>query len=394
MPKAAYFEILAGTYEEYILGYFFSSKEKKLTQSVASHDHYGSVRALAICDKYLASGATDDRIIIYNLKSRKEHCMLTHHESTITALAFTKDHSHIISASQDGSLAIVRAGNWQLEKLWTKAHKGGTILDIAVHSSGKLALSLGTDCTIRTWNLIKGRAAYIINLNSKCEDPKSLEKIIFGPDDVKFILYGGKITQIWSIETGGILEELKHEERVTSCVWMDSNTVFIGYEDGKISVWDLESKTQKISQQGHNGRVKAAQYFEGFITTASSTGQIKVWTRKLREIACVNTDCRITCLSIAQWSGIVKKEEEETHNIDEVVKERIPQKSTVVVEVEYSSDKELSSVKINNTKRKLKGDTAAKTKKNKMENTEQTEQVKVGNKSKNISKKKKKKHNV
>lgn len=36
---------------------------------------------------------------------------------------------------------------------------------IAVHPSGKLALSLGKDLTLRTWNLVKGRPAYTTNLS-------------------------------------------------------------------------------------------------------------------------------------------------------------------------------------------------------------------------------------
>jgi len=34
---------------------------------------------------------------------------------------------------------------------------------LAVHPSGKLALSVGKDKTLRTWNLVKGRPAYTTN---------------------------------------------------------------------------------------------------------------------------------------------------------------------------------------------------------------------------------------
>lgn len=35
---------------------------------------------------------------------------------------------------------------------------------LAVHPSGKMALSVGKDHTLRTWNLVKGRPAYTTNL--------------------------------------------------------------------------------------------------------------------------------------------------------------------------------------------------------------------------------------
>ncbi|CAH1976250.1 unnamed protein product [Acanthoscelides obtectus] len=195
------FEIVAGTYEEFLLGYIFDSTDLKLTQSFATHNHTSSVRCVATAGQYVASGSADDRLMIYDMKKRKEHCMLTHHNATVNAVQFTANGSHILSGSQDGVLCILKTGNWKLEKVWDKAHKGDAIQDIAVHSSGKLALTLGQDYALRTWNLVKGRQAYAINLTTKSKDFRSLEKIAFCDDGIKFLLYGGRYTEIWSIET-------------------------------------------------------------------------------------------------------------------------------------------------------------------------------------------------
>ena len=35
---------------------------------------------------------------------------------------------------------------------------------MSIHPNGKLALTVGTDATLRTWNLVKGRQAYATNL--------------------------------------------------------------------------------------------------------------------------------------------------------------------------------------------------------------------------------------
>lgn len=39
---------------------------------------------------------------------------------------------------------------------------------ISIHPTGKLALSVSKDMTLRTWNLIKGRSAYVTNLIKGC----------------------------------------------------------------------------------------------------------------------------------------------------------------------------------------------------------------------------------
>lgn len=136
------FEILVGTYEEYVLGYQYFFKvsnnqtqlqmwrkqvaetkialqTKESKQSFATRSHNSSVRCLDVCGRYLASGGTDDKIVVYDLKERKEHHTLTHHNATVNCVRFTPEHTHIISGSADGVLAIVRIGNWQLEKVGT-----------------------------------------------------------------------------------------------------------------------------------------------------------------------------------------------------------------------------------------------------------------------------------
>ncbi|XP_066249084.1 p21-activated protein kinase-interacting protein 1-like [Euwallacea similis] len=355
MSAAPNFEIIAGTYEEYLLGYVYTSKDKSLKQSFASHDHSGSIRCLASSDNYLASGATDDRIVVYDLKARKEHCMLTQHESTVTTVAFTSNHSHIMSASQDGALSLVRVGNWQLEKLWEKAHKEGAVIDIALHSSGKLALTLGTDGTIHTWNLVKGRVAYVINLKTKCRDFKSVEKLLFAPDDSRFLIYGGKFTEIWSIKVGGALKVIEHEQRVTCCVWLNDQKFFVGYEDGSVAIIDVESEERTV-KVGHNGRVKAVQHYQNFIVTASSMGEIKVWNNTLKELCNVSTGCRITCLIIADWMAkAIKEEPEDNVSSNATTIRHNPVKCTVVVEIDESADEaEEEVVNVDKKKRKRK----------------------------------------
>jgi len=38
------------------------------------------------------------------------------------------------------------------------------VYSVAIHPSGKLALSAGKDKTLRTWNLMTAKAAYVTNI--------------------------------------------------------------------------------------------------------------------------------------------------------------------------------------------------------------------------------------
>jgi WD40 repeat protein len=43
----------------------------------------------------------------------------------------------------------------------------GAVHALSIHPTGRLALSVGVDKTLRTWNLVKGRSAFITNLKEE-----------------------------------------------------------------------------------------------------------------------------------------------------------------------------------------------------------------------------------
>lgn len=321
-----------------------------MVQSFASHSHTSSVRSVAHEKHLLASGGADDRIVIYNLKTRTELYTLDHHNGTVNCLQFTNDASHLISGGADGTLAIVRTGSWQLEKIWDKAHKGSAIIDIAIHSSGKLALTLGGDCTLRTWNLIKGRQAFAVNLYSKSSDPKNLQQIKWAPDGVLFALIGGKYSEIWSIETGGIYKSISHEERVTSCAWMTTSTLVIGYETGQIGIVDIKTARIKL-KNAHNSRIKSINTCKEYFITATSSGEVKIWNKKFKEIAKFDTGCRLTCMCILDE---IKTEEKETTKAPKV---DVSQEQSSEENLASTTNKRNSSNQVVSSKKKKKRNT-------------------------------------
>lgn len=329
----------------------------------------------------MASGGADDRIFVYDLNTRQEHCMLTHHNSTINCLTFTPMHSHLISGTADGCISLVRVGNWQLEKVWENAHKGAAILDIAVHESGKLALSLGADCSLKTWNLVKGRQAYIVNLNSKSKDAKSLTNILWAPDGVRFVLYGGKYTDIWSIDSGGVLLSVEHENKVASCVWLSNEELLVGYEKGHLGVVSAKDGSIKL-KDAHGSRVKAMSKYEDWVVTVCSSGEFKVWDLALNEAAKFDTGCRLTCISIIPQSQIKKEDvveeaEEVNEEINDFSEEELQSRRGEVVIIEEEQDDVFMNTKNPKKKKKIskkRNESEIKKKKQKSNNnTEETE---------------------
>ncbi|RLN97327.1 hypothetical protein BBJ28_00003422 [Nothophytophthora sp. Chile5] len=136
--------IVAGTYEGLLYGWECptvatgAATKMKLTFGYAAHaECIKSVTLMAAKQgKTLLSGGNDEMIKIYNVDKRVEVGSLMEQHGAITSLEFFGQ-SHINS--------------------------------IAVHPSGKMCFSVARDRTLRMWNLVKGRIAFIRRLEKEAE---------------------------------------------------------------------------------------------------------------------------------------------------------------------------------------------------------------------------------
>jgi protein MAK11 len=166
LPRA--FTVVAGSYEKLLYGLsgtvaLCGPSSAALAFALAPififPAHAGAVKALGASPgggKWLATGSADEVIKVWDLRRRREVGGLLHHAGSITALQFA-GRAHLLSASEDGALALFHARDWAL--LRTLAGHKGRVNALAVHPSGKLALSVGRDRTLRMWDLLRGRAA-------------------------------------------------------------------------------------------------------------------------------------------------------------------------------------------------------------------------------------------
>ena len=154
---------------------------------------------------FLASGATDERINVYELsahppkkqeqdalsqvtprpilenRKNRELGSLMHHASTVTALRFPT-RSKLLSSSDDSTIAVTRTRDWSVlsnikapipmaqgRPSGDTAPFGGTpsgVTDFAIHPSMKLMLSVSKgERSMRLWNLMTGKRAGVLNFD-------------------------------------------------------------------------------------------------------------------------------------------------------------------------------------------------------------------------------------
>lgn len=198
---------------------------------------------------------------------------------------------------------------------------GFPVTDIAVHPSDKLALSIGGDKTLRTWNLIKGRPAFTINLSSKGVTMPT--EIKFSPTGDRFSLIYQQNVDVWTISKAGIEKQMKCTSKPTSVQWITDERMFVGLENGNIISLTV-SDTQAQTCNAHKQRVKCLHYNNDTLYTLSSSGELKAWSvndSKLSEICFHNAACRLTCVTLNRQSQLIKKEEKSDEENSEVEEE-------------------------------------------------------------------------
>lgn len=247
---------------------------------------------------------------------------------------------------------------------------------ISIHPTGKLALTLGADLTLKTWNLIKGRQIFTTNLKSKSSLGRIVDVVEWNPTGQFFILTGAKIIELWDIDTAGVVKEIPCDSRPSCVCWLDDETVLVALNNGKILMFSIHDEEPTIFQMYESSRIKGLAYRDGYLASISSAGDVTVWQvdvekRTIDEVCSTNLGCRPICVAILDLSAfaddyvlkIEDVEDTETTEIVEHTKKTKPKSSTsqgrVIVEVENGTAAKSRSATVKKTNKNKKSQPSA-----------------------------------
>lgn len=305
---AAVLELIAGSYEQITFGYRVKTDEKEWTvkANFTHHAHTASISAVAASERFAVTGGKDETIQLYDMKKRIEHGALLHHDGTITCLEFYGS-SHLLSGGEDGLVCVWSTKKWECLKSIT-AHKG-PVTSLSVHPSGKLALTVGTDKTLRTWNLINGRSAFIKNIK------QNAHIVRWSPDGDKYVVVVNDKVDMYNVETASVTGTITNPKRISSVKFLNNTILAVAGDDEIVRLCDTGEKKWVCEFKAHETRVKAVDSFmmEDYcvMVTASNDGFIKMWKLHLKEelesptlLGEVNTSARLTCLAVWKPSSV------------------------------------------------------------------------------------------
>lgn len=311
---AAVLELVAGSYEQVTFGYRVKTDEKEWTSKAdfTHHAHTASISAVAASERFVVTGSKDETIQLYDMKKKIEHGALLHHDGTITCLEFHGT-SHLLSGGEDGLICVWSTKKWECLKT-INAHKGH-VTSLSVHPSGKLVLSVGTDKTLRTWNLTNGRSAFIKNIK------QNAHIVRWSPDGDKYVVVVNDTVTVYNLETASVTGMVKNPKRISSIKFLNNSILAVAGDDEIVRLCDVGKEKWVCEFKAHDTRVKAVDSFnmEDYcvLVTASNDGFIKMWKLHLKEelesptlLGEVNTTARLTCLAVWKPSSVQQITEE------------------------------------------------------------------------------------
>ncbi|KAH7923711.1 WD40 repeat-like protein [Leucogyrophana mollusca] len=301
------FKVVAGSYEKLLYGLEGSitcedsGYQFHLNPIFIFPAHVSCIKAVAASPnggKWLATGSADEIVKVWDLRRRKEIGGLMHHEGSITQLQFPS-RSHLLSASEDGTLCLFRARDWAVLRS-LKGHKG-RVNSVAVHPSGKVALSVGKDKTLRMWDLMRGKGSASTKLG------KEGEVVRWSVTGSSFVVQSQSSIDVFSTDMV-LRHTIQHPSRIHSVRFCHrvngpGELMFVAAEDKKVSIYEIPDNPDTLPRiiadmVGHSNRVKAVEMLQvAFPTSPNKTSE---FGRTSTTIACtVSSDGKIHIYDLA-----------------------------------------------------------------------------------------------
>ena len=339
------FRIYVGSYEHNLLSLsLILEKEKTPVFQPIFHfqAHALSIKSIAAAKRYLVTGSNDEHIKIYDLQKRKELGTLLGHQGSITSLRFSHEgHTDgeevlgsgasgkwLLSGSDDGKIIIWRTKDWEIFGT-LKGHKG-RINDISIHPSGRIAVSVGEDKSVRLWNLMTAKKAANLKIKNDWQSGEFVRWSLTG--DYFFVGLLNKIL-VYKTSEAQIIKEVPFKSTLMHIeVYKidDVEYAVVGLNNGSLEFYDVEDLTKieddkepepKFKLVGHTNRIKDFKLYkvnnETYLISISSDGNIVIWDLALKDqVAVYNTGERLNCVEVSSES--VEKFETMKRRIDDI----------------------------------------------------------------------------
>jgi guanine nucleotide-binding protein subunit beta-2-like 1 protein len=224
--------------------------------------HTGDVMSASFSpdNRLVVSGSRDKTIKVWNVRGECKGDLIAQSNSGSGANAALAGHTEWVTAvrfsPEHDSPQVVSAGWDKLVKVWDFKHTtpqlqvnhfghSGCINTIAISPDGTLCASAGKDGIVMLWDLNKHRHLYSL------EAGDIIHTLVFSPNRYWLCAATATSIKIWDLLSKTIIDDLRPEfpaskgskPECVSLAWSaDGATLFSGYTDNNIRVWEVTSR--------------------------------------------------------------------------------------------------------------------------------------------------------
>jgi len=202
--------------------------------------------AFSADNRQIVSGSRDKTIKLWNTLAQCKYTIMEDgHSDWVSCVRFSPNNNNPIIVSS-GWDKMVKVWNLTNCKLKTNHYGHQAYLNtVTVSPDGSLCASGGKDCKAMLWDLNDSRHLYTL------DHPDPINALSFSPNRYWLCAATGPTIRIWDLEGKNMVDELKPEVVASSsskaappeCLSMawsaDGQTLFAGYSDNLIRVWQV-----------------------------------------------------------------------------------------------------------------------------------------------------------
>ena len=218
--------------------------------------------------RWLAIGAADQTIRIWDLVEAKQAMTLAGHTEAVQGLSFATDGGLLFSASADNTVRV-----WDLAdgSVRATAQTDGPLGAVAPVTDAQHLATGGKDAIIRIWKLPQNPGDTLTEVHQLTGHEQAVTSLATFADGSKLVSGSADgSVRIWNVADGQQTGRLDHGGPVAAvAVRPDGLRIASGGQDNMVSLWDVESGQRLAQRQGDrylNDRLVRAQGQAKFAT--------------------------------------------------------------------------------------------------------------------------------